>query len=553
MIRINNIKMPVKHTENDLKKTVYKLYRINEKEVKSFEIAGQAIDARKKDNVVFVYAVDISFKFDEEKEKKRFENVKNVRKIEKKPYFTEKIENFTENESVKRPVVVGSGPAGIFAGLVLAEAGLKPIIIEQGKSVDEREKDVYNFFKTGKLDKYSNVQFGEGGAGTFSDGKLNTNTNNFRMQKVYEEFIKAGAEKKIAYMSKPHVGTDKLIGIMRRIREKIESLGGEYRFSQKLVSVKYDENEKLTSVEIEDVSEEAMKRVENGEIEKNLSYKIETDVAILAIGHSARDTFYMLNEKNIHMERKIFSVGVRIEHKQAMINHSQYGKFADKLPTAEYKLNAKASNGRGVYTFCMCPGGVVVPAASEIGRLVVNGMSYSKRDLENSNSAVLVNVFPEDFDGEDVMAGVEFQRRLEEKAFELGGSDYKAPIQLFGDYLQNKVSTKLGKVKPSYFRGYRFADLNLLFPEFINSALKEGILAMDKKIKGFGNYDAVLSGVESRSSSPVKIPRNEEFFANIEGIIPCGEGAGYAGGIMSAAVDGIKCAEMVIEYYKNYK
>ena len=545
MLRITNIKMPVKHNINDLKAVVCKLYKILKSEILSFEIAGQAIDARNKNNVIYVYSVDVELV-----NEKKYEGIKNVREIEKKIYKIEVLENI---KTEKRPVVVGTGPSGVFAGLILAEAGLKPIIIEQGKSVDEREKDVYDFFKTGNLKKYSNVQFGEGGAGTFSDGKLNTNTNNFRMQKVYEEFIKAGAEKKIAYMSKPHVGTDKLIGIMRRIREKIESLGGEYRFSQKLVSVKYDENEKLTSVEIEDVSEEAMKRVENGEIEKNPSYEIETDVVILAIGHSARDTFYMLNEKNIHMERKIFSVGVRIEHKQAMINYSQYGKFADKLPTAEYKLNAKASNGRGVYTFCMCPGGVVVPAASEIGRLVVNGMSYSKRDLENSNSAVLVNVFPEDFDGEDVMAGVEFQRRLEEKAFELGGSDYKAPIQLFGDYLQNRVSTKLGKVKPSYFRGYRFADLNLLFPEFINSALKEGILAMDKKIKGFGNYDAVLSGVESRSSSPVKIPRNEEFFANIEGIIPCGEGAGYAGGIMSAAVDGIKCAEMVIEYYKNYE
>ncbi len=525
MIRINNIKMPVKHSENDLKKTVYKLYKINENEVKSFEIAGQAIDARKKDNVIFVYAVDISFNFDEETEKKRFENVKNVRKIEKKPYSTEKIENFTETENVKRPIIVGSGPAGIFAGLVLAEAGLKPIIIEQGKNVDEREKDVYNFFKTGKLDKYSNVQFGEGGAGTFSDGKLNTNTNNFRIQKVYDELILAGADPKINYMSKPHIGTDKLIEIMRKIRHKIESLGGEYRFSTKLVKVNYEksdsENNKIKSILVENV--------ENSD--ENKIYEIPTNIVILA------------------MERKTFSVGVRIEHLQSMINYSQYGKFADKLPAAEYKLNVKTSNGRGVYTFCMCPGGVVVPSSSEEGRLVVNGMSYSQRDLENANSAILVNVFPEDFPGESVLAGVEFQRKLEEKAFELGGKDYKAPIQLFGDFVNNKISTKLGKVKPSYLAGYKFANLNEIFPQFINDSIKEGITLMDKKIKGFASYDAILSGVESRSSSPVKIPRNERFFSNIEGLMPCGEGAGYAGGIMSAAVDGIKCAEYVIEYF----
>ena len=359
------------------------------------------------------------------------------------------------------------------------------------------------------------------------------------MNKVYSELIMAGAEKKIAYMSKPHVGTDKLIDIMRNIRHKIESLGGEYRFSQKMKFIEY-ENGKVKKVIVENVEE-------NGNNEK---YEIETDALILAIGHSARETFEMLKKQKIYMERKIFSVGVRIEHKREMINKSQYGKFADKLPTAEYKLSVKASNGRGVYSFCMCPGGVVVPAASEEGRLVVNGMSYSKRDEENSNSAILVNVFPEDFEGEDVLTGVEFQRKLEEKAFELGGKDYKAPIQLFGDYCQGKVSKKLGKVKPSYARGYVFADLNKIFPKFINESLKEGISLMDNKIKGFGEYDAVLSGVESRSSSPVKIPRDERYFSNIEGIIPCGEGAGYAGGIMSAAVDGIKCAEAVIKYLK---
>ena len=537
MLRINNIKMPINHNDDDLKKAVENMLDINKKEFKSFEITGQAIDARNKNNIIYVYSVDIAL-INEDK----YKDLPNVRKMEKSEYIVEKV----ELKNRKRPVIVGSGPSGLFAALILAEAGLKPIIIEQGKKVEERQKDVYNFFKDGKFNKYSNVQFGEGGAGTFSDGKLTTNTNNFRMQKVYSEFIFAGAEKKISYMSKPHVGTDKLIGIMKNIRKKIEDLGGEYRFQNKLVSITY-ENSKITEAIIEILSD---KSDTEDEIHNEI-YKIDTDIVILAIGHSSRDTFYMLNEKNIKMERKIFSVGVRIEHKQSMINHSQYGKFADKLPAAEYKLSVKSENGRGVYTFCMCPGGVVVPAASEEGRLVVNGMSYSKRNLENANSAILVNVYPDDFGEGGVLAGVEFQRKLEEKAFELGGSDYKAPVQLFGDFVKNVKSEKLGKVKPSYAKGYKFANLNECFPDYINISLKEGIQLMDRKIKGFANYDSVLSAVESRSSSPVKIPRNEKFFSNIDGIIPCGEGAGYAGGIMSAAVDGIKCAEAVIEYYKN--
>lgn len=537
MLRINNIKMPINHNDDDLKKAVENMLDINKKEFKSFEITGQAIDARNKNNIIYVYSVDIAL-INEDK----YKDLPNVRKMEKSEYIVEKV----ELKNRKRPVIVGSGPSGLFAALILAEAGLKPIIIEQGKKVEERQKDVYNFFKGGKFNKYSNVQFGEGGAGTFSDGKLTTNTNNFRMQKVYSEFILAGAEKKISYMSKPHVGTDKLIGIMKNIRKKIEDLGGEYRFQNKLVSITY-ENSKITEAIIEILSD---KSDTEDEIHNEI-YKIDTDIVILAIGHSSRDTFYMLNEKNIKMERKIFSVGVRIEHKQSMINHSQYGKFADKLPAAEYKLSVKSENGRGVYTFCMCPGGVVVPAASEEGRLVVNGMSYSKRNLENANSAILVNVYPDDFGEGGVLAGVEFQRKLEEKAFELGGSDYKAPVQLFGDFVKNVKSKKLGKVKPSYAKGYKFANLNECFPDYINISLKEGIQLMDRKIKGFANYDSVLSAVESRSSSPVKIPRNEKFFSNIDGIIPCGEGAGYAGGIMSAAVDGIKCAEAVIEYYKN--
>lgn len=530
MLRVSNIKIPIEHSEKMLKDVVANFLGVNSEEFIEFEIISQGLDARKKNDIFYVYSVDILIK-----NETKYENLKNVRIVEKEKYEIDRINNFQD----KRPLIIGSGPAGVFAGLILAESGLKPIIIEQGKNVDERKEDVYKFFNNGELKKYSNVQFGEGGAGTFSDGKLNTNTNNFRMKKIYDELIEAGAEKKIAYMSKPHIGTDKLIGIMKNIRKKIESLGGEYRFSEKFISFECEEDN-IKKVTIQDVSERGDNKI----------YEIETDVVILATGHSGRDTFEMLREKNVNMERKIFSVGLRIEHKQSMINKVQYGKFEEKLPSAEYKLSVKCKNGRSAYTFCMCPGGVVVPASSEEGRVVVNGMSYSKRDKENANSAILVNVFPDDFEGGDVLAGMEFQRKLEEKAFELGGKNYKAPVQLFGDFLKRRVSTKLGNVIPSYQRGYKFADLNELFPEYINYTLKEGITLMGNKIKGFDNKDAVLSGVESRSSSPVKIIRDENFNSNIKGLIPCGEGAGYAGGIMSAAVDGVKCAEAVISYFK---
>ena len=381
----------------------------------------------------------------------------------------------------------------------------------------------------------SNVQFGEGGAGTFSDGKLTTNTHNIRIKKVINEFIEAGGGEELDYMSKPHVGTDRLIGILRNIRKKIEGLGGEYRFQNKLTSINHSDG-RLQGIKVSGPDGE---------------YLMETDYLILAVGHSARDTFYMLNEKKIEMQQKPFSVGVRIEHKQDMINKSQYGKLADELPPAEYKINVKSSNGRGVYTFCMCPGGVVVPAASEDGFLAVNGMSYYKRNKENANSAVLVNVYPEDFRGDDVLAGVEFQRRLEKKAFELGGGKYKAPVQLVGDFLKNKKSEKLGNVIPSYSIGYKLSNLNDCFPKFIAESLKEGIREMDKKIRGFAGFDSVITAVESRSSSPVRILRDEKMFSSIKGLIPCGEGAGHAGGIISAAVDGIKCAEALNNIIKE--
>ena len=526
MLKISNIKIPIKHNKEDILTAAAEILRVDKGEITEFKITGQSIDARNKNNVIFVYSVDIVIS-DEE----RFLDNKNVKKTEEFIYKTEKNLNIPE----KRPVITGSGPAGIFAALILAESGLKPVILERGKNVDDRKKDVYNFFKTGVLDSESNVQFGEGGAGTFSDGKLTSGTHNIRIKKVINEFIEAGGGEELAYMSKPHVGTDRLLGILRNIRKKIESLGGEYRFQNKLTSIEHKDG-KLYGVKVSGPEG---------------SYFLEADYLILAVGHSARDTFYMLNEKNVEMQKKAFSVGVRIEHRQSMINKSQYGKYADKLPPADYKLNVKSSNGRGVYTFCMCPGGVVVPAASEDGFLVVNGMSYYKRNKENANSAVLVNVYPEDFRGDSVLAGVEFQRRLERKAFEMGGSNYKAPVQLVGDFLKNQKTKKLGNVIPSYSIGYKLSDLNDCFPKFISESLKEGIKEMEKRIKGFAGHDSVITAVESRSSSPVRIMRDEKMFSNIEGLIPCGEGAGHAGGIISAAVDGIKCAEALNEVIRE--
>jgi uncharacterized FAD-dependent dehydrogenase len=521
--------MPVAHDLAALKEKAAKYLRLKPDDLKIFKIAGKSIDARNKNDIFYVYAVDVKVA-----NEKKYLKVKNVKET---PVIEYIVKRFSEPGDL-RPVVVGSGPAGLFAGLILAEYGLCPIILERGRAVDERKKDVYSFFETGKLDETSNIQFCEGGAGTFSDGKLTTGTHDDRIGKVIEEFIKAGADEAIAYDAKPHIGTDKLIDIIRTMRVRIQSMGGEYRFESKMTGFK-QKNGRLMSVTVED---------------KEGSYELDTDTAILAIGHSARDTFSMLRDSGIKMTPKSFAVGMRIEHPQIFINQAQYGSFADKLPPADYKLSIKLPDGRCVYTFCMCPGGMVVPAASEEKHLAVNGMSYSDRSGTNANAALLVSVSPADFiadGGNDVLAGVAFQRKLEKAAFALGGNNYHAPVQLAGDFLANVPSKALGDVAPSYLPGYTLCNLNEILPSDLSVALKQGLTAMNQKIKGIARYDAVLIGLETRSSSPVRIERNAAFFSSVEGLIPCGEGAGYAGGIISAAVDGIRCAEAICAYYKK--
>lgn len=514
MYRLKDIKIRENISDEEVFYKAIKKSNIPKSKIKSWRIFKKSIDARNKNDVHLVYTIDIEC--DDEKLVSGLTIVKDIE--------LPQIKN--NRKSKLRPVVIGAGPAGLFAALILARHGANPIVIEQGKKVEERQEDVEIFKKTGKLNVNSNVQFGEGGAGTFSDGKLNSGISSPYCKMILEEFVKFGAPEQILYINKPHVGTDNLINIVRNMREEIIKLGGTFLF-----------NEKVTDFKIEDGMLKAV----------ICSKKIETDTAILAIGHSSRDTFEKLYELGFNMEAKSFSVGARIEHKQELINRSQYGdKTKLKLPAAEYKLVYHGKD-RSLYTFCMCPGGVVVASSSEEGTIVTNGMSYFSRDLENANSAVLVSVSPEDFEGESPLRGMHFQKNLEEKAFKVGGSDYKAPAQKVEDFLARKITTSFGEVKPTYLPGVKMVDLHEVLPKFITDTMEEGLIYFDKKIKGFANKDAVLTGVETRSSSPVRILRNEELMSNIKGVYPCGEGAGYAGGIMSAAVDGIKCAIKVLK------
>ena len=513
MIKITNIKIKADLFDNELFEKIYKKYKINKNDVTERRIIKKSIDARNKADIFYNYSVEL--------ECKNENKIKNVQIVKKEEPF--KI--IVNRKSSKRPVIIGAGPAGLFSALTLAQNGIKPIIIEQGKTVDERKKDVEEFQKTGKLNTLSNVQFGEGGAGTFSDGKLTSGIHNPLCKIVLKEFYNFGAPEQILYINKPHIGTDNLINIIRNMRNEIIKLGGEFLFNEKVTDFEF-ENSKVTAV--------------------ICSKRIETDTVILAIGHSARLTFEKLYEKGVKMEKKNFSIGVRIEHKQSMINKSQYGEITKlKLPPAEYKMAYHGEN-RSCYTFCMCPGGTVIASSSEPETIVTNGMSVYARNGENANSAVLVNVTPNDFKGESPLEGMYFQKDLEQKAFKLGGSNYNAPIQRFEDFENNVKSTHIGEIKPTYKPGVTLSNLNEILPDFISKTLIEGIKYFDKSIKGFAHPDAILTGVETRSSSPVQITRNENKQSNIKGLYPCGEGAGYAGGIMSAAVDGIKCAIAVL-------
>ena len=527
-IRINNLSLSLDDDISLLKKKVSKKLRISEKEIEDLRIVRESIDARKKDNIKLTYAVEINHK-DEEKLVNRLHD--NDVRVDVSKYEPD-VEPGSEKLN-NRPVVVGLGPAGLFSALMLAQKGYKPLVIERGEDVDKRTETVDKFWKTGELNLESNVQFGEGGAGSFSDGKLTTRIKDKKCDYVLAELVKAGAPAEIKYEAKPHVGTDILKDVVKNIRKQIIALGGEVRFSSKLEYIKSN-NGKIKSI------------IVNGD-------EIPCDALVLALGHSSRDTYEMLHKIGIFMEPKAFAIGVRIEHPQEMINVGQYGKMAShpRLHAASYNLTYQSKDlGRGVYSFCMCPGGVVVAAASEEGRVVTNGMSYHARDLENANSALVVQVHPEDFGSDHVLAGVEFQRKYEELAYKVGGANYNAPVQLVGDFMKDRASTKIGSVTPGYKPGYKLVDMRECLPDFVVESIKEGIVNFDRKIKGYGMDDAVLTGVETRTSAPIRMPRNEDFESvSIEGVYPCGEGAGFAGGIISAAVDGIKVAEKIIGKY----
>ena len=527
MLRISEIKLSLDSEFSDIENAVAKTLKINKNRILKTEIFKRSIDCRK-DSVHFVYTADVTVDGDEDKILTNINNSK-VIKCEKYSY---KIPQ-SNRKSTLPPVIAGFGPAGMFAGLILARSGHKPIIIERGRDVDSRTNDVNNFWTNRILDEKSNIQYGEGGAGTFSDGKLTTGIKDSRCRFVFEEFISHGAPEDILVNAKPHIGTDKLKTTVKAIREEIISLGGQVLFETQLTNI-IVANNFIHGITVTD---------KNGK-----ETDIETDALILSIGHSARDTIEMLYNKGITMMQKPFSIGARIEHPQEFINSAQFGEYKGhpKLPAADYKLACHPPHGRGAYTFCMCPGGTVVCASSQKGGVVTNGMSEYARDKENANSAILVGVNPEDFPSEHVLAGFQLQKEIEEKAFNMGGGDYTAPATLVGDFLKGQKSTKLGAVKPSFPTGVTMSDIGTLLPQKVVDNMRHALTEWDKKIKGFAMDEAVLTAPETRSSSPVRIIRDEFYQTNVRGLYPCGEGAGYAGGIVSAAVDGVKCAEMVL-------
>ena len=523
MIQISQLKLPCTHTQQELREKIERTLRIRPEELIEYSIEKQSIDARKKPQIFYVYTIHASVL----QEKKVFKkgHSKNITIVEKKVY---QFPFHAESTPADRPVIIGSGPAGLFCAYMLAEHGFAPILLERGKAIEERKKDVDSFWETGKLNPESNVQFGEGGAGTFSDGKLNTLVKDpsGRNRKVLEIFVKEGAPEEILYVNKPHIGTDLLMNVVKNMRKTIQSNGGEVRFESKVTELCITDG-KICGVVI------------------NKEQFLPAKSVILAIGHSARDTFEMLWEKQICMEAKSFAVGVRVEHPQKLINYAQYQLELPKtLPAASYKVTAQLSNGRGVYSFCMCPGGYVVNASSEEGRLAVNGMSYHSRAGENANSAIIVTVTPKDYGSDHPLAGMEFQRKLEEKAFHLAQG--KIPVQRYEDFCKNRATDSFGTVHPSMKGNYAPANVREILPEIVAASIEEGIRCFDQKLQGFADPDALLSGVESRTSSPVRISRDPSTMeGSVKGLYPCGEGAGYAGGITSAAMDGIRMAEAV--------
>ena len=525
MLRISQLKLPETHTQEQLEKKLLKMLRISRKDLGHYYIRKRSLDARKKPELYYVYSIDVEIK-NEERVLKSMKG--KVQKVSSRPYSVP--EHGTERLS-DRPVIIGSGPAGLFCAYLLAGEGYRPLIIERGAPARERKRDVEKFWETGVLDPASNVQFGEGGAGTFSDGKLNTLVKDpaGRNRFVLETFVKFGAPEDILWEQKPHIGTDILIDVVEAMRREIEKMGGEFRFHSQVTDL---------------IPEEKVLIINDEE-------KIRAGAAVLAIGHSARDTFYMLCERGFDMEAKAFAIGVRVEHPQRLIDENMYGRDnRGDLPAASYKLTEKLDNGRGVYTFCMCPGGYVVNASSEPGCLAVNGMSYHGRAGENANSAVIVTVTPQDYGTDHPLSGVEFQRKLERRAWEEGKGC--VPVQRFEDFCENKDTEKLGSIKPSIKGHYRLGNVRNIFPEELSLSIRDGIRAMDQKIRGFAGEDVLLSGVESRTSSPVRINRDDSFRSNIPWVYPCGEGAGYAGGITSAAMDGVKVAEALVRKFTEF-
>ncbi|WP_322082754.1 NAD(P)/FAD-dependent oxidoreductase [Burkholderia sp. BCC1972] len=530
MLRLSEIKLPLDHPESALEAAIRA--RLTElgvaaDELLRYTVFRRAHDARKRSDIKLTYIVDLEVK-DEAAALKRIAGKPHCGKTPDMAYHF--VTKAPERADFLRPVVIGMGPCGLFAGLILAQMGFRPIILERGKAVRERTKDTFGLWRKSVLNPESNVQFGEGGAGTFSDGKLYSQIKDPHHygRKVLDEFVKAGAPEDILYLSRPHIGTFRLVSMVEKMRASIHELGGEVRFETRVDDIEIDQG-KVRAL-----------KLSNGET-------LRCDHVVLAVGHSARDTFQMLHDRGVYIEAKPFSLGFRIEHPQGLIDRSRFGKFAGhkQLGAADYKVVHHANNGRAVYSFCMCPGGTVVAATSEPGRVVTNGMSQYSRAERNANAGIVVGITPDDYPG-GPLAGIAFQRKWEERAFELGGGDYRAPGQLVGDFIAGRPSTSLGSVEPSYKPGVNPTDLSTALPDYVIEAIREALPEIDKKISGFAMHDAVLTGVETRTSSPIRIRRKDDYQSmNVDGLYPAGEGAGYAGGIYSAAIDGIEVAQAV--------